>query len=67
LSSIRVPTAILVGEEDYATPPAMAQVLHEGIAGSTFEVIPGARHITPLQVPDVIANALESLIGRERR
>jgi 3-oxoadipate enol-lactonase len=67
LGTIRVPTAILVGEEDYATPPAMAQVLHEGIAGSTLDVIPGARHITPLQIPEVVASALESLIARERR
>jgi 3-oxoadipate enol-lactonase len=67
LDTVRVPVAVVVGEEDYATPPAMAEQLHAGIAGSTLEVIPGARHLTPLQVPDVIAQVLESLIDRERR
>lgn len=64
LGSIAVPTAIAVGEEDYATTPAMAAVLHEGIAGSTLETIPAGRHITPLERPDVIAAMLRALIGR---
>ena len=33
-------------------PVAMAQALHDGIAGSTFTVLPKARHLTPLEVPD---------------
>lgn len=67
LGTVRVPTTIVVGEEDYATPPAMARELHHGIAGSTFEEIAGARHLTPLQVPDVIGELLESVMLRERR
>jgi len=54
----------MVGEEDYATPPAMAQAMHEAIAGSTLAVLPGARHLTPLERPDDIAAALEALLGR---
>lgn len=64
LAAIRVPTAILVGEEDYATPVAMGQALHAGIAGSTFAVIAGARHLTPLECPDRIAQALGQLLDR---
>jgi 3-oxoadipate enol-lactonase len=64
LASILVPTAIMVGEEDYATPPAMAQAMHEAIAGSTLAVLPGARHLTPLERPADIAAALEALLGR---
>eukprot|EP01037_Dinobryon_pediforme_P020820 gene20820-21529_t len=37
LGDIRVPTRIAVGEEDYATPVAMAEALHAGIAGSTLK------------------------------
>lgn len=62
LADIKVPTRIAVGEEDYATPPAMAEALHRGIAGSTFKIIPGGRHLTPLEVPDVIAAELRQLI-----
>lgn len=62
LPSIKVPTAILVGEEDYATPVKMAELLHAGIAGSTLTVLKGARHLTPLERPDEIAAALRRLL-----
>ena len=62
LSSFRFPVAILVGEEDYATPVAMAEELHGAIAGSTLKVIEGARHFTPLEVPQVIADELVTLL-----
>ena len=61
LAGIRVPTAVLVGEEDYATPLAMAQTLHRGIAGSTLRVLKNARHLTPLERPDEVAAALARL------
>ncbi|SEL79159.1 3-oxoadipate enol-lactonase [Sphingomonas palmae] len=61
LSTIHVPTTILVGEEDYATPPAMAEVMHTGIPGSTLEVISGARHLTPIECPEVVASRLLAL------
>ncbi len=61
LAGIRVPTQVLVGEEDYAAPVAMAQALHEGIAGSRLEVFPGTRHLTPLEVPERVAARLLAL------
>lgn len=61
LPTIKVPTAIVVGEEDYATPPAMAEAMHKAIAGSTLTVLTGARHLTPLERPGEIAAALERL------
>lgn len=61
LSRFSVPTTILVGEEDYATPPAMAQAMHSAIAGSELEIIPGARHLTPLECPELIATRLQDL------
>jgi len=63
---INVPTAIVVGEEDYATPLAMAEAMHQAIAGSTLTVLPGARHLTPLERPDQIAEELEQLLARSR-
>lgn len=61
LAGVSVPTLVLVGDEDYAAPVAMAQALHEGIAGSHLDVIQGARHLTPLEVPDRVAAALIDL------
>jgi 3-oxoadipate enol-lactonase len=61
LGSIKTPTAVIVGEEDYATPIKMAEELHRGIAGSTLTVLPSARHLTPLERPGEIANLLLGL------
>ncbi|QHE85749.1 alpha/beta fold hydrolase [Hydrogenophaga sp. BPS33] len=61
LARIQVPTRILVGEEDYAAPVPMAQAMHAGIAHSHLAVIPNARHLAPLEVPDVVAHALLQL------
>lgn len=60
--SIAVPATIVVGEEDYATPVTMAQTLHDLIPRSTLTVIDGARHLTPIEVPDRIAAELERLL-----
>ncbi len=64
LPGLKMPTAVVVGEEDYAAPVAMAQALHDGIAGSTLTVLPKARHLTPLEVPDIIAAELDRLLTR---
>lgn len=61
LSNITVPCEIIVGEEDYATPVAMAEKMHGAISSSNLTVIPKARHFTPLEVPDVIARILASM------
>jgi 3-oxoadipate enol-lactonase len=58
LPSLRMPVHVIVGEEDYATPVAHARYLHEAIPGSTLTILPGARHLTPLECPDQIAELL---------
>src|SRR5262249_42052881 len=60
--TIRTPTAVIVGKQDFATPPAMSQDLHERITGSSLEVLP-ARHLTPVELPDEVAGALRNLIA----
>jgi 3-oxoadipate enol-lactonase len=61
LPGMKMPAAIVVGEEDYATPIAMAETLHRGIAGSTLTVLPGARHLTALEDPERVASELVRL------
>ena len=53
---------MIVGEEDYAAPMAMAQVLHHGIFKSTLTVLKGACHLTPLEQPKAIAAEFERLL-----
>ena len=64
LGSFKMPVAVVVGEEDYATPVAMARQLHDAIPQSTLTVIPGARHLTPIEFPDRIAAELRGLLAR---
>lgn len=62
LPIIACPTTVVVGEEDYASTPAMAKVMHDGIKNSRMVVIEKARHLTPLEVPDRIAAELKQLL-----
>ncbi|MGE3841083.1 MAG: alpha/beta fold hydrolase [Vicinamibacterales bacterium] len=62
LPSIAVPVAIVVGEEDYATPVAMARQLHEQVPGSSLTIVQGGRHLTPIECPDRIASELTTLL-----
>ena len=61
LPSIKAPTRLLVGEEDYATPVAMATALRDAIPRATLRVLKGARHLTPLEAPDDVASELRAL------
>jgi len=67
LPEIRVPVAVIVGEEDYATPVAMARHLHEAIGASTLAILPGGRHLTPVECPDQIASQILTLLERVDR
>ena len=62
--AFKMPVAIVVGEEDYATPVAMAKALHQAIPHSTLAILPGVRHLTPIESPRLIAGHLLALVGR---
>jgi 3-oxoadipate enol-lactonase len=64
LPTFEMPAAVIVGEEDYATPIAMARQLHEGIKGSTLTILPKGRHLTPMECPEQIASQLLELTER---
>lgn len=63
LAGIACPTAVIVGREDYATPVAMAELLHQEIAGSSLTVIEDGRHLTPLEHPRRIAEEIRCIMG----
>ena len=49
LPLIKVPTLILVGEQDKLTPPAIAESMHKQIPRSELHVIPYAAHMSNLE------------------
>lgn len=60
LPGFKIPTRILVGSKDYATPPAMAEAMRDAIPNATLEVLDGAAHLTPLErVADVARTLIE--------
>ena len=64
VKGIRCPTLILVGDEDYATPVALAEDLRDRIPGSEMVVMPGVRHLSPWEAPDVVNPHIERLLAR---
>jgi pimeloyl-ACP methyl ester carboxylesterase len=62
LPSVRVPTLVLVGDADAITPPAMAETMHKGIAGSTLAVVKGAGHMAIMEQPAQVNQALRRFL-----
>lgn len=62
LPSIRVPTLVLVGADDVATPPASAQAMAASIPGARLETIPDAAHLANLEQPERFAAAIRSFL-----
>ena len=65
LPSIRAPALVIAGELDQGTPVAMARAMADRIPGARLEVIPGASHLSAVEMPAAF-NALVSgfLAGR---
>ena len=58
LSSINVPTLIVVGAEDTITPPADSEAMSAKIGGSRFVVVEGAGHLSNVERPEEFDGAL---------
>ena len=58
LSSISIPTLVIVGEDDVLTTPADAQRIANGIPGAKLVVIPGAGHLSNMDQPDLFNRAV---------
>jgi pimeloyl-ACP methyl ester carboxylesterase len=63
LGRIRLPTLVLVGEEDVATPPAMAERIRDAIRGSCLVRIPRAGHSSTLENPEAVNAALDGFLA----
>jgi 3-oxoadipate enol-lactonase len=51
LPRIQAPALVLSGEEDYATPPAMARTIAAGIPGARLRIVPATRHLSLIERP----------------
>jgi 3-oxoadipate enol-lactonase len=63
IGAIRCPTLVVVGEQDPGTPPVMARVIHDRIAGSRLLVLPGAMHCAVVEAADRFQAALLAFLA----
>jgi len=63
LGRITVPTLILVGEEDVATPPEKAERLAAGIPGARLVRLPRAGHSSTVEEPAAVTAAVEGFLA----
>jgi 3-oxoadipate enol-lactonase len=64
ISAIKVPTLIVVGEEDQGTPVAASRAIQAQIAGSQLEIIKSAAHLSNLEQPDEFTRIIASFLAR---
>jgi 3-oxoadipate enol-lactonase len=62
LAQIDVPTLVLVGDEDLATPRAKAERIVSAISGSVLVEIPRAGHSSAVEEPAAVTAAIERFL-----
>jgi pimeloyl-ACP methyl ester carboxylesterase len=58
LASVRCPTLVLVGDGDELTAPALSEEIAAGIAGSRLVHVPDCGHLSTLEQPQAVNQAL---------
>lgn len=64
VGAIDVPSLVIVGTADVSTPPEESRWLHERIAGSRLEELPGAGHLSNLERPTAFTHAVVDHLDR---
>jgi len=64
IGAIRVPTLIIVGEDDQGTPVAASKVMNEKINGSQLVILKSAAHLSNMEQPAAFTNALTGFLGK---
>ena len=62
LRSIRCPTTVVVGDSDQLTPLALAEEMASSIQGARLVVVPESGHLSPLERPEAVTQALIALL-----
>jgi 3-oxoadipate enol-lactonase len=65
LGSIRAPTLVLCGREDRATEPVHSEHIARSIAGAKLVMIEGAGHVSALEQPKAVNEALVPFVARQ--
>ncbi|WP_371663839.1 3-oxoadipate enol-lactonase [Streptomyces sp. NBC_00280] len=67
LAEIGVPTLLVAGRQDPATPPAHLREIADAVPGATLVELPGASHLAVTQCPEAVLAALRPHFGAAPR
>ncbi len=65
LSEIKMPTLIMVGEDDPATPVSASVAMHERISNSKLVILPSARHLSNVEQTEAFNTALLTFLKNQ--
>ncbi|MEU5538068.1 3-oxoadipate enol-lactonase [Streptomyces sp. NPDC020362] len=63
LAGIAVPTLLVAGRQDPATPPAHLREIADAVPGAALVELPGASHLAPAQCPQAVLTALRTQLN----
>jgi 3-oxoadipate enol-lactonase len=63
LHKLLVPTLVVCGEFDQATPPVLNKAIAEKVAGARYVELPGCGHCPPLEQPEQFLAAIKGFVG----
>jgi 3-oxoadipate enol-lactonase/4-carboxymuconolactone decarboxylase len=61
-SGLSVPTLILVGDQDIATPMAAAEAMRNAIPGAQLKQLYGLAHIPTIEEPEAVTEAMRRFL-----
>ena len=64
LPGLKMPALVVVGEEDVITPVAAAETMHRLIPGSELVRIAGSGHMSPMEQPAAVNEAIAAFAAR---
>lgn len=66
LGEITTPTLVIAGAEDVSTPPAVVEVIANGIPDAEFQVVEGAAHLGNIEAPVEFGRLISEFLHRDR-
>ncbi|MGH3386233.1 MAG: alpha/beta fold hydrolase [Nocardioidaceae bacterium] len=67
LHEVTVPTLVITGDADVATPPSMSRTMADAIPGARLHLMPGAPHMGPFERPDLFLPELTAFLAQVSR